>query len=231
MKITCLGSGSSGNSYIVNQEGINYLLDAGVDFKKITANINLNDLEFAFISHEHLDHSLNLKKLDLRRVKTIYGKSIDKFEKMAITGEKWAKIRIYTFPIKHGECKNAAIIVQTDNQCLLYATDFNICEYDLRQFKFTHILVECNYDEELMKIAPKDFKHLRQINTHMGFNGLVTFIDKAIDIKPVQEIILIHLSTEAELIDKEIIMMKVKAKWKNKKIGICRQYGGIDYGG
>lgn len=231
MKITCLGSGSSGNCYIVNQEGINYLLDAGVDFKKIIANINLNHLDFAFISHEHLDHSLNQSKLNLRRVKTIVGKSIDKFEKTAITGEKWDKIKIYAFPIKHGECKNAALIVQTQNECLLYATDFNICEYNLKQFNFTTIMVECNYDESLMKKAPKDYKHLRQINTHMGFEGLKTFIDKAINIEPVQEIILIHLSTEAPLIDREILMLKAKAKFKNKRIGICKQYGGIDYGG
>ena len=232
MKITCLGSGSSGNCYIVNQEGINYLLDAGVDFKKITANINLNDVEFAFISHEHKDHSLNLKTLLLRRVKTIYGKSVEKFEKTSITGENWENIKIYTFPIKHGECKNAGLIVQTQNECLLYVTDFNICEYNLKQFNFTTIMVECNYDEAYMRNAPKDYKHLRQINTHMGFEGLKTFIDKAINIKPVQNIILIHLSTERPLIDREILGLKAKAYFKNKQIGICKQNGGIDwYGG
>lgn len=231
MEIKCLGSGSSGNSYIVNQEGITYLLDAGVDLKKIIANVNLNDVDFAFVSHEHLDHSLNLKKLELRRVKTIYGKLTDKFTKTLITGSKCSNLTIYTFPIKHGEIKNAGIIVKTQSECLLYVTDFNICEYDLKQFNFTHILAECNYDEELMKIAPQDYKHLRQINTHMGFKGLKTFIDKAINIKPVQELILIHLSTEMELIDREILSMKAQARWRGKRIGISRQRGGIDWYG
>ncbi len=232
MEIKCLGSGSTGNSYVVHQEGFTYLLDAGVDYRKIAANISLNKLDFAFISHAHLDHSFQHDKLAIRNVKIILGKLINDFTKVALTSQKRAKIKIYAFPIKHGECKNAALIVQTENECLLYATDFNICEYNLKQFNFTTIMVECNYDEALMKNAPQDLKHLRQINTHMGFEGLKTFIDKRIDIKPVQEIILIHLSTEAPLIDREILALKAQAQWKNKKIGICKQRGGIDwYGG
>ncbi len=231
MEIKCLGSGSSGNTYIVRQEGITYLLDAGVDFKKINANVNLNNLDFAFISHEHKDHSLNLEKLEQRRVQTIYGKLIEEFEKKPVRAKNGQNIKCFVFPIKHGECKNAGIIVETANESLLYVTDFNICEYNLKKFKFTTIMVECNYDEALMKNAPEDYKHLRQINTHMGIEGLKTFIDKALDLEPVQEIILIHLSTEAPLIDREILALKAKAAWRGKKIGICKQRGGIDWYG
>ena len=230
MEIKCLGSGSSGNSYIVHQEGITYLLDAGVNFRKIVSNINLNELEFCFISHEHKDHSANLENLQKRCVEIIQGNLIQEFTKISSKRVKSGKYQLFAFPIKHGECKNAALIVKTENECLLYATDFSICKYDLKQFKFTHIMVECNFDEELMRKAPKDYKHLRQINTHLGFNGLKTFLSKAVDLTSVEEIILIHLSTEAELVDRKIIMMKAQLEWQHKRIGICKQYGGIDYG-
>ena len=231
MKIECLGSGSSGNSYIVHQEGFTYLLDAGVNFKKIISNINLNELEFCFISHEHKDHSANLENLLKRGVNVVYGKTIQDFTKISQKWLKSTKYNLFAFPIKHGDCKNAALIVQSENECLLYATDFSVCKYNLKQFKFTHIMVECNFDEELMRKAPKDYKHLRQINTHLGFNGLKTFLNKAVDLTSVEEIILIHLSTEAELVDRKVILMKAQLEWQNKKIGICLQRGGIDYGG
>lgn len=235
MNINCLGSGSTGNSYIINQEGITYLLDAGVDFRKIKANINLNNLNFAYISHEHKDHSLDLENLELRGVKTYYGKLIDNFTKMPTKGLKYDEIELYAFPIEHNYkddiCKNAGLIVKTETECLLYATDFSVCKYNLKKFNFTTIMVECNFEEEKMRKAPKTYKYERQRWSHMGFDGLVTFIDKAINIEPVQNIILIHLSTEERLIDREIVMMKAKAKWRNKKIGICRQYGGIDWNG
>lgn len=235
MDIKCLGSGSTGNCYIVYQEGITYLLDAGVDIHKIIANVNLNNLNFAYISHEHKDHSLNLKTLIFKGVRTFYGKLIDNFTKLPTEGLKYNEIELYAFPIEHSFkndiCKNAGLIVKTETECLLYVTDFSICKYNLKKFNFTTIMVECNFEEEQMQKAPKIYKYIRQNYTHMGFNGLVTFIDKTINIKPVQNIIFIHLSTEKKLIDKELIMMKAKAKWKNKKIGICNQYGGIDYGG
>lgn len=231
MEITCLGSGSTGNSYIVHQEGYTYLLDAGVNIRKITSNVNLNELDFAFISHEHKDHALNLEKLENRLEHLYYGKNINDFQKMSYKAENKGKIKIYAFPIEHGKCKNAGLIVETENECLLYATDFTICKYNLKHFKFTHLMVELNYDDELMKVAEKNLKRLRQINTHMSFNGLKTFISKCINTQLLEEIILIHLSTETELIDRDIIAAKSKLEFKTK-IGICKGRGGIEwYGG
>jgi len=231
MQITCLGSGSTGNSYIVHQEGYTYLLDAGVNIRKITSNVNLNELDFCFISHEHKDHALNLEKLENRLEYLYYGKNINDFQKMSYKAENKGKIKIYAFPIEHGKCKNAGLIVETENECLLYATDFTICKYNLKHFRFTHLMVELNYDDELMKVAEKNLKRLRQINTHMSFNGLKTFISKCINTQLLEEIILIHLSTETELIDRDIIAAKSKLEFK-KKIGICKGRGGIEwYGG
>ena len=231
MEIKCLGSGSSVNSYIVHQEGVTYLLDAGVNFHKVVANVNLNKLEFCFISHEHKDHSLNLEKLVKRGVQVVEGRLTQDFEEIALKKPKTIKYRLFTFPIYHGECKNSGLIVQTENECLLYVTDFSKCKYNLKQFKFNKILVECNYDDELMAKAPDDYKHQRQKNTHLGFRGLKIFLEKAIDLSSVEEILLIHLSTEADLIDRKVILMKARFYFQNLKIGICNQYGGIDYGG
>lgn len=231
MDIQCLATGSSGNCYIVEQEGYKYLLDCGIELRRIIANINLNELDFAFISHEHKDHSLSLDNLVKRGVRCLEGRFTQDFEKNIFIGSKSTQIRLYTFPIEHGECRNAGLIVQTPNECLLYVTDFSLCRYNLKQFKFTKIMVECNYDESYMSKVNLDYKHLRQINTHMGFDGLKTFIDKAIDLEPIQEILLIHASSEGQLIDRKILLMKAKLEWSNKKVGICLQKGGIDYGG
>ena len=230
MKIKSLGSGSTGNCYLVKQDGVTYILDAGVDFKKTVSNINLNQVDFAFISHEHKDHSLNQEKLAFRGVKIIDGRNIQVFSKNENKGIFIPNTSIYTFPIEHGECKNAGLIVKTENECLLYCTDFNICRYDLSDFKFTHIIVECNYQEDLMNKAPNDFKRLRQINTHMGLEGLKVFI-KHLDLTDVEWILLVHLSTESELIDRDTLGLKAKLEF-HKKIGVAKQRGGIDwYGG
>lgn len=230
MKITCLGTGSKGNCYIIEQEGYKYLLDCGIDFKKIITNVNLNEIDFCYVSHEHKDHSLNLENLLKRRVKVIEGRLIQVFQEIAFKNLKQGKLRLFAFPVWHGSCANSGLIVQTENECLLYATDFSRCKYNLKSINFTHLMVECNYDEAFMsRIQEKTIKHIRQQNTHMGFNGLTTFISKAINLEPVQEIILIHLSNEAELIDRDVIREKAMYLFK-KRVGICKRLGGIDYG-
>lgn len=59
IKVTVVGTGSSGNAYIVENQGIKILLDAGISGNNIRkANGNkLSDIRAAFITHEHKDHA------------------------------------------------------------------------------------------------------------------------------------------------------------------------------
>ena len=109
---------------------------------------------------------------------------------------------------------------------MLYATDFNICEYDLSGFQFTRIIVECNYLEEKIK-GHADIKTIRQINTHMGLDGLLIFLD-SLDLSKCEEIDLVHLSKDYG--DKIIMGSTVYSNYKIRT-GVCLQYGGIEYYG
>ena len=188
---------------------------------------NLNDVLFAFISHEHHDHSLNYEKLRLRGVKCLDGITNQEFIKNQILGKfKGINIEIYRVPILHGKANNNALIIKTPDECVLYATDFNLCEYDLSEFKFTHILVECNYLEERVS-GHEDIKTLRQINTHMGLEGLKVFLD-SLDLSECKEIDLIHLSQQYG--NSVIMGSSIYSRYKIKT-GVCKQHGGIEYYG
>ena len=97
-----------------------------------------------FISHEHKDHSAAYDDLLKTRVPIITGFTNQEF-KLALKTSRFIAIQ---FPVLHGKCNNNGLILQTKNELTLYATDFNICEYDLSKYKFTRIIVECNYIEE-----------------------------------------------------------------------------------
>ncbi len=236
MKISCLASGSTGNCYLVKMGGSCFILDAGITIDSIVSKVNLNDVDFAFISHEHKDHSKSADKLVLRGVKIVKGNLIHDFVKIAPTTEFDTKFQVFCFPVQHGDEQNAGIIVYCNEtkECLLYATDFNICKYDIQAFlnayipqaKFTHIMVECNYIEELVQ-GMDDIKTKRQINTHMGLNGLQLFLDK-LDLSKCQEIVLVHMSQGYG--DSIWMPATIYSKYKIKT-GICQQWGGIDYYG
>lgn len=220
--LKCLATGSSGNCYILQIDDTTCILDAGCDWNKLTSNVNLNNVDFAYISHEHKDHSLNYKKLLLRGVKCLDGITTHNLKKKQIKGQ----LQAFWIPILHGATNNCALILKNNEECVLYATDFNICEYDLSEFKFTRVIVECNYLEERVK-GHNDVKTLRQINTHMGLDGLKIFLD-SLDLSKCQEIDLIHLSSDYG--DKIMMGSSIYSKYKIKT-GVCLKFGGIEYYG
>lgn len=226
VEVNCLATGSTGNCYILKIDGATVILDAGCNWNKLVANQNLNEVTFAYISHNHKDHSLNEENLRLRGIEILKGTTNGEIVKNQIKTKFGGKLRLYRIPIEHGKEENCALIIQSTNECILYATDFNLCEYDLSSFRFTHILVECNYLEE--KVAgQEDIKTLRQINTHMGLDGLKVFLD-SLDLSICKEIDLIHLSQQYG--NKEIMGSSIYSRYKIKT-GVCKQHGGIEYYG
>ena len=228
MKIKCLATGSTGNCYLVDTGCGCIILDAGVNLDKIVSNVNLNDVLFAFISHEHQDHSKSAQKLATRRVKVLGGNLIHDFVKISNLGQIGAKFQVFAFPVKHGECNCGGLIVKNieNNECLLYITDFTICKWDLSDFKFTHVMVECNYCEDFINQV-EDYKIKRQINTHMGLKGVQVFLD-TLDLSMCKEILLIHQSQGMG--DAITMGSTIYSKYRIKT-GVCKQYGGIDYYG
>lgn len=233
--IKCIASGSTGNCYIVQLGSGCFILDAGVSIEKINKEINLNNVDFCFISHNHKDHSKSFEKLVFRGVEIIEGKLIGGFEKIALNGRFRAKYSVLCFPVEHGEEKNGGIIVisKETNECLLYVTDFNICKYDIKKWleyfmpgaKLTHVMVECNYCDDLITLENE--KAQRQINTHMSLNGLQLFLDK-LDLTKCKEILLLHISQTYG--DSIVMASTIYSRYKIKT-GICKQWGGIDYYG
>jgi len=224
-KIRCLATGSTGNCYLLNLGGGCIILDAGVSIDNILAEQNLNDVDFAFISHQHKDHSRSFDKLKFRGVDTLDGFTNQDFIKIQKLSQFGGEYTIYQFPIEHGECNNNGIIIKYDEECILYLTDFNICKYNLHQFKFTRVLIECNYMEE--NINPNDIKMKRQINTHMGLKGCIKFLE-TLNLEKCYEIDLVHISPTVG--DGIVMGSTINSKFKIP-VGVCKQWGGIDYYG
>lgn len=223
----CLATGSSGNCYLINLGGGCIILDAGISVQKIVETINLNAVIFTCISHEHKDHSKSMDDLKKRGVKVFYGGN-----SQSVHIYKFASHTITQIPIHHGDCINSAFVIQWLDRCVLYATDFTLCEYDLSEFKFNRVIVECNYLDDIVKAhfkhlqkhkLPKDMKVLRQINTHMGLKGLQVFLDK-LDLSECKEIDLIHMS---QGYGREILMgSSIYSKYKIPTC-VCKQFGGV----
>lgn len=216
----CIASGSTGNCYLVNLGGGCIILDAGINLSEVIKEVNLNDVVLACISHSHKDHSKSMFDLKKKGVQVFYGGDNQNIIQKFYRGHL-----IIQVPIEHGDTINNAFIIKYEDECILYATDFNICKTKLNLFKFTQVIIECNYIEELIKVV--DVKTKRQINTHMGLDGLKNFLD-TLDLTECKEIDLIHMS---QGYGNEIIMgSSIYQKYKIRT-GVCLQWGGVKYYG
>lgn len=220
MEFTCLGTGSSGNCYLLNVGSSNILLDAGVRPTNIVKACNLNKIDFAFVSHEHKDHSLSLNFLVSRGVKVVDGSLFNAFIKNKYSD----KITYYTFPVEHGDCNCCGIIIQSKDECILYVTDFTVCKFNFSSIKFTSVIVECNYIAEKVTKDNNFIRTKENIYRHLSLEGCDLFLSK-LNLSKCKEIILTHFSDNFS--DPIYMGSYINQKYKIKTL-CCKRFGGYD---
>lgn len=182
MHIDVLATGSTGNCYtLTDDNGSILILDAGIKFEKILGGISyrLNDVYGVCISHSHKDHAF----------------SADKFKKLGIPiasesgSYTFGRYRINTFPLVHDVPCIGFHIWHPKMGTLVYLTDTEYCEY--RFPKVNHILVECNYDKDIIDHNHPAKDHI--IAGHMELQTVAGFVfaNLSDDLKTV---ILCHMS-------------------------------------
>lgn len=180
-----LYSGSSGNSLLVETENTKLLVDAGVSSRKIEnalndINIDPSSIDAILITHEHSDHVQGLgtfsKKFDLpvfvnqetldampKQRDKIADKNINKFN-IRDTFDI-GDLKIHPFSIPHDAANPCGFNIFKDNKKLSIATDIGNMTLDvlkcLEESEF--ILLESNYDLEVLKHSPYPYNLKRRI--------------------------------------------------------------------
>ena len=149
MKIKSIGTGSSGNAYILTtSDGKHLLLDAGLPIQeiKIGLNFDIGNLEGCVISHKHNDHSKSASKLENMGIRVFRPYNIEQ----DILKTQIGSFAITSFPVPHNGTPNRAFIIKADGETVLYLTDAEYCEYKLKSENITAMLVECNYQADMI---------------------------------------------------------------------------------
>jgi len=205
MKLKILGTGSSGNSYLLKPEkGQSLIIDCGVNFKKVkeATDFDINSICGAIQTHSHGDHSKFTKSfinagidvymssqnqnevgLKSHRIKTIEAnKQFHIGDFKVIPFEVNHDVYCFGFLINHQECGTT-----------LYLTDTSYSNYVFNGLN--NLIVECNYSDDILekKLYNNDFLKDRIIGSHMSLETLLEMLSKN-DLSKVNNIVLIHLS-------------------------------------
>lgn len=174
-----LYSGSSGNSLLVQTDNTNLLIDAGVSSKKIEQalsdiEIDPHSIDGILVTHEHSDHVQGLgtfsKKFDLPVF--VNQETLDAMPKQRdkISDKNIKKIKISenfsvgdldlkSFSIPHDAANPCGFTIFNNSKKISIATDIGHMTNDILKNleESSFVLLESNYDPEVLKCSPYPF--------------------------------------------------------------------------
>lgn len=212
MKLSVIGSGSSGNTYVLHNGVESLVIDCGMPFKDVmrVLDYNVTSIRGCIVTHKHLDHL---------KYASEYEKSGIPVNKAYENNEDFTKVKYGGFTIKSFRVPHdnepccGYLIEHKDIGRLLYLTDLSYCKYNFKKLKLEHLLIEANYDLQFVDKSIPNFEHV--LRGHMALPKTIEFI-KDNKTNNLIDVAICHLSRENA--DSEYFLDEVK------KVSDCDTY-------
>jgi phosphoribosyl 1,2-cyclic phosphodiesterase len=233
VRLTVLGSGSSGNCAVVSTGRTTLLIDAGLSAKQIclrleSAGYSLDQLDGILLTHEHQDHTGGLEVLSGKHPLCLYATPLTqetllgnlKFRgapswKLMNTGSAFdfQDLRIECFPVTHDAVDPVGFVIADEESRLGVLSDVgfvtNLIKDRLRGSD--SLFVEANYDAQLLEADTKrPWATKQRISSHHGHlsNDQAAELLEAIAHPGLHHVVLGHLSDDCNDPDRVVKRMQ-----------------------
>ena len=191
-KFFCLGSGSSGNCYYLGTAQYGILIDAGVGIRTITKTLReygiaMEKIVGVLITHDHTDHIKTVGCLGDKYnipifateavhdgiIRSRYVDAKLQTTRRIIAKETEFAIRdfqITAFEVPHDSIENVGYHISFEDQTLVLLTDIGRITDTIRHYasKANHLIVESNYDDEMLQNGRYPYFLKQRISSGMG---------------------------------------------------------------
>ena len=204
MKLKIISSGSVGNAYILESQNSALLIECGVKVDEIKKAIyhNVFKIKGAIVSHAHLDHSKSMNQVSQLGIPLFA--SADTFNHMKTPTElrygvlkngqqkQVSEFKISSFDASH-DISTLGFIIEAGSEKVFFLTDSYKLIWNLSSWKFTCVMIEANYCEDIVKSKPESFINKRRLRSHMSIQTAILTLEK-MDLSQCRNIVLLHLS-------------------------------------
>ncbi len=179
MKFISLGSGSSGNSYLLRNDDCSILIDAGISARTMRKHfkdlgVGLDEIKAIFITHDHADHIkalgvfVNDMKIPLyateevhrginrnhclsTKIATEHVRIIHKGEPVSI-----GDIQVTPFAVPHdsNDCVGYTVVHGDVSFCLITDAGHVTPCIEENVSKANYLVLEANHDEDMLMMGP-----------------------------------------------------------------------------
>lgn len=245
MKFALLASGSKGNSFLIQDEGTNILIDCGSTKKHLLTSLqhfqlNIEDLDALVITHDHSDHVSQIRHF--RDIDIYSPVEIDDIDVFLVRPLQKFTINNLTFtpiPLSHDALHTTGYVVFSGFEKLVYITDTGYVNqrYIPLLYGADWIILESNHDVEMLMHTARpqylkqricsDEGHLNNEDCAEILNEIVTENTKMV--------ILAHLSQQANTRERALTVSRavLKEKHLRHELILCAagQFEMIEKGG
>lgn len=213
VRVTILGSGSEGNSLLVESETTSVLVDAGLSYRKLVQRFRAigraapKEVAAVLVTHGHGDHCAHASTYAARFGCPIRGSEATIHTlrrppgvqtKAFVPGRTFriGDISIRSTPVPH-DAPQVALIFETKSAAIGLATDLGHAPKGLAKFlgDCETLLLESNHDLDLLKMGPYPAALKRRVAGSLGHlsNAQAGDLLAELPMAP-RELILMHLS-------------------------------------
>ncbi|MCR5658900.1 MAG: MBL fold metallo-hydrolase [Bacteroidales bacterium] len=211
MKLTVIGSGSSGNGYILHNDKEALIIEAGMAMRryKIALGFNVAIVSGCLVTHEHKDHSKYVKDMLASKIpvymsngtaQSIFGELEPAHLHRIAANERITvgSFEVLPFKVVHDAKEPFGFLIRHEETgTVLFATDtyYLPCKFN----GLNNVMIECNYDANILntnvksgEVHPSVAK--RVLTSHFSYRHCIEAL-KANDLSAVNNIVLLHLSS------------------------------------
>lgn len=194
MILKCLGSGSSGNCYLLSTETETLVLDCGLPIREIKKGLDwdISKVVGVLCSHIHSDHSKAVK--DFENMGMPIFKPFDETKACPLK-IRYGSFGIQAFRVPHDGVPCYGFYITVDGHRILYATDFEYLPCSFKNVRLTDMIVECNHQTELVDKGQAKYTH--QIKGHCSLDTLIEKVIKENMTSNLRTVILCHMSSDS----------------------------------
>lgn len=187
MRLKCLGSGSSGNCYILESPAEALIIEAGMPFMEVKKALDFNVAKIVgvIITHQHGDHAKFAHEYKIAGIPTFKPYESENLRQIRTYGGFTVK----SFDVVHDVPCCGFLVTHEDMGRLLYVTDTEYVRY--RFDGLVHILAEANYSADLIDTHAANRFHV--LTGHMELQTTLNFL-RANNSSELRNVMLCHLS-------------------------------------
>ena len=242
VRFISLASGSSGNCYYLGTDTYGILIDAGIGIRTIKKtlkdfNILMESIRAVLVTHDHADHikavghlgeKMNIPVYTTARIHEGINRSYCMTEKLSTSVRYLEKqvpmmledFRIESFEVPHDGTDNVGYCIEIDGKVFSFLTDLGEITPTAADYisKANYLILEANYDEEMLKMGPYPQYLKERIMSrtgHMSNSATAEFLAENIT-EHLRYIWLCHLSKDNN--HPELAYKTVEWKLKNKGV-------------